>query len=76
MHDEITHQALGPVFIMYEYRFILVSSSGKPENWGEAQHLSATGRGMAEVSGVGGAGSSIAQQRPGPFALWALKLVC
>lgn len=57
-------------------RFILVSTSGKPENRGEAQHLSATGRGVAEVSGVGGAGSSIAQQRPGPFALWALKLVC
>lgn len=42
-----------------------MSRLGKPENQGEAQHLSAADRGVAEVSGVGGAGGSTAQQRPG-----------
>lgn len=72
MHDEITHQALGPVFIMYEWVYPLGAwcpGWGKPENQGEAQRLSAADW---AVAGVGGAGSSTARQRPGSGLVHAL----
>lgn len=77
VHDEITHQALGPVFIMYDRVYPLgvwCPGWGKPEIQGETERLSAVDQ------RVGGAGGSAAWQKacsdPGSCAPWAPTPVC
>ena len=65
MHDEITHRAPGPVFIMYEWVYPLGAWC---PGWGNRRTGEIRRRSsVAErgVVGVGGAGSSTARQRPG-----------
>lgn len=72
MHNEITHRALGPMFIMYKWVYPLGAwcpgwkshrSRVRP------QRLSAVDRGLAAVGGAGGFG---ARRRPGSGPVHAL----